>query len=113
MTATDVATLHTHFDLPPRRRMSHATTIAIGASVVVHLALGAYIYRAKFRQAPLVAETETPTTTIDFFHLHREPPPPPTKPEHPVRQLQVRESTSAPPLGQATLPMDPVPDKHV
>jgi protein TonB len=94
---------------PPRRL--RATTLAVGASVAVHLAIGVYLIDSTFHPFSLPAPAESPA--IDMRTLTLEPPKPlqPAKPlSPPVIQLH------APPAGAPrtvdTLPVRPVQLAH-
>jgi protein TonB len=93
---------------PNRRRLSRAASFAIAASVAAHLALGYYVYEAKYgAPAPTPAVTpDTPLQTAvmpDLVVKHA--PPPPTKPAaHP---LTPRPSPSPLAAQTPTLPVQP------
>src|SRR5438874_1151048 len=110
MTAVDAALLHSHFDLPRRRPLSRATSLAIGASVAVHLALGAYIYQAKFRQAFLTTTEEPRSTQTEIVTLPDDKPkPPPADQKPPIQVHRPPETLSFPTI--ETLPIPPVDQK--
>jgi len=97
---------------PQRRRLSRAASFAIGASIAAHLALGYYVYEAKYG-APAAPPVETPdqplqtTVTPDLVVKHT--PPAPAKPA--AHALTPRPSP-APQLAQSP-PVLPVPPKVV
>ena len=65
---------------PGRHRLSRTATIAIGVSIAAHLALGYYLYEAKFiTHAPPAPTTDAPPIT--WINL-----PPPT-PQHPTPKV--------------------------
>ncbi len=83
---------------PDRRRLSRTTAIAIAVSVAAHVAVGVYVYEAKYATIPTTAWTEGPTTTIDRTIVVKQPPPKHVTPPPPPRQLAVR-----PPRGPVTV----------
>src|SRR5947207_12375881 len=105
MTAVDAALLHSHFDLP-RRRRPRATTIAIAASVAVHLTLGAYVYQAKFSQVQMVNTGDPPPIVVEIPKVPPKTPPAPPKTQQPVPRIQVHETPFVPDPTVDPLPMD-------
>lgn len=61
-----------------RPKLSKGATTAIGISVAVHVALGAYVAFMKFAPPELRVEPEAPSIVVDLFT-----PPPPPKPVTP------------------------------
>ena len=93
----------------PRRKMSRGMSIAIGMSIVAHIAVGIYLYNANFNTPrPLMGEPEQ-ITTVDILNppkpVKPTPPPPPQQPKPDQPQMHVRQPIDAP--TQATV--DPVP----
>jgi protein TonB len=74
---------------PDRRRLSRTTAIAIAVSVAAHVAVGVYVYQAKYAALPTTIRTDDPTTTLAPHIVIRQPPPKPTTPP-PQHRLAVR-----------------------
>jgi periplasmic protein TonB len=88
---------------PPQLR---ATTLAVGASLAVHVAIGAYLINATFHPFNLPAPSEPPA--IDTRTLTLEPPKPlrPQEPLSPPR-IQVHAPPDGAPRTVDTLPARP------
>ncbi|MGA0601026.1 TonB family protein [Caulobacter sp. KR2-114] len=67
----------------PRRKMSRGMSIAIGASIVAHVAVGIYLYNANFNVPKPLAEPEDPPTIIDIQHPVKQTPPQPVQKQIP------------------------------
>jgi len=93
-------------DSPPARRgLSGAAVAAIGFTVAVHLAIGAYLYSLHIALPPDPGP-ETPGMTIQTFRL----PPPPTQVPEPRRAIVVHEPSRVDPLIPTTpIHIDPPP----
>lgn len=99
----DGAIFQSFADAAPKRRMSRGMSIAIGASIVAHVAVGIYLYNAAF-SVPKVETDDSPTTIVDFFR-------PPT--ETPKEPQRAPSQTSHPPIHQPPLtPLAP-PDNRL
>jgi protein TonB len=96
-------------DAAPRKRMSRGMSIAIGASIVAHVAVGIYLYNAAFSVPKPVADDDQ-VTTVDVFHRPSDPPPKPAQrtppPPHPT--LHQTPITPLTPLDHP-LTVDPTP----
>jgi protein TonB len=94
---------------PDRRRLSRAASFAIAASVAAHLALGYYVYEAKYgAPAPTPAETPDPplqTAVVPDLVVKHAPPPPMKPAAHPLTP----RPSPGPVLAQT--PTVPVPPK--
>lgn len=97
-------------DLDHRRR-GRTTAIAIGVSVAAHVAVGFYVYEAKYGAPPAPLATDPPPITLStpkplILHppTHRRIPPPP-------HQLAPRRSAAPPSASDATAPFMPVSTK--
>jgi len=93
-------------DEAPRRHMSRGMSIAIGASIVAHVAVGIYLYNAAFNAPkPLVADEPQPPIVI-YNPEHPKPPPP--HPDTSSKQPPVHNPAPSPfrPLADP-LPIDP------
>lgn len=92
---------------PDRRRLSRTTALAIAVSVAAHVAVGLYIYDAKYGAPPALAPANPPivTTFAPDVTVRQKPtkaPPPPP------RQLIVRPSPTPPIASQPTAAFTPV-----
>ncbi len=92
---------------PDRRRLSRTTALAIAVSVAAHVAVGLYIYDAKYGAPPALAPADPPivTTFAPDVTVRQKPtkaPPPPP------RQLIVRPSPTPPIASQPTAAFTPV-----
>jgi protein TonB len=89
---------------PARWTKPRATTLAVGTSLAVHLAIGAYLINAAFHPLNLPSPSEPPA--IDMRTLTLEPP----KPQKPLPPPTIRIHT--PPTGAPrsadTLPAPPI-----
>jgi protein TonB len=93
-----------------RRGLSGAAVAAIGFTVAVHLAVGAYLYTMHVA-LPAEPGPDTPGMTIQTFRL---PPPPPTQRLEPRRPIVVHEPTRMDPLVPTTpIHIDPLPAKTI
>ena len=89
---------HSPFDAPKPKR-NKGIIIAIIVSIVVHVALGLYLYKTKFE--PEYREYSEDVTDVAIIKPAPPPPPPPPK-------LQPRPPV-APPLNAPSIPPLPVP----
>ena len=89
----------------PRRL--RATTLAVGASIAVHLAIGGYLINSTFHPFKLAEPAEPPA--IDMQNLTLEPPKPP-KPANPLAppKIQLHPAAAPTPPTVDTLPVRPV-----
>lgn len=93
----------------PRRL--RATTLAVGASLAVHLAIGAYLINSTFHPFNLPSPPDPPA--IDTRNLTLEPPKPLT-PAHPLSppRMQLHPAAGPTPPTVDTLPVRPVQLAH-
>ena len=87
---------HSPFDAPKPKR-NKGIIIAIVVSIVVHVALGLYLYKTKFE--PEYREYSEDVTDVAIIKPAPPPPPPKLQPRPPV----------APPLNAPSIPPLPVP----
>lgn len=94
---------------PPRRL--RATTLAVGASIAVHLAIGGYLINSTFHPFKLAEPAEP--RAIDMQNLTLEPPKP-LKPVNPLSppKIQFHAAAVSPPATVNTLPVPPVQFTH-
>lgn len=92
----------------PRRKMSRGMSIAIGASIVAHVAAGLYLYYANF-SSPQPLISDDPPKTVEIYTMPRETPPPP--PPQPIKRSPTPPAQPAPraPMTPISGPVDPVP----
>ena len=91
-----------------RRGLSRGAAVAIGLSVAVHVAAGAYLYMARF-ETRLYTQPEPPATIVDLFH-RTVPPPEPATP--PPEQRTIR--THVPPtIADVPNIPTPIPIEHI
>jgi protein TonB len=93
---------------PERRRLSRTAALAIALSLAAHVAVGFYVYEARYGAPPAqVPADPTMTTTFTPSVVIRQPPPKKvaTPPPHP---LVVRPSAAPSPTAQAAAPFAPV-----
>jgi len=92
----------------PRRKMSRGMSIAIGASIVAHVAVGIYLYNANFSVPKPVDPPADPPTVIEIQHPVKTPPQqqPVQKIDHPM--IHNPPIVANLPTTQ-TLPADPTP----
>ncbi|HEX4181338.1 MAG TPA: TonB family protein [Caulobacteraceae bacterium] len=94
-------------DSPTKRGLSRAAVIAIGVSVAVHLALGAYLYFLHI-SAPPVIHDDAPPLTVFTYRLPVTPPPTPVD-QPPRRVIAVHAPTPTDaPLPPVLPNIDPV-----
>ncbi len=92
---------------PDRRRLSRTAALAVAVSVAAHVAVGFYIYEAKYGAPPTPISPDPTISTIFTPDVvvkqtpKRAPPPPP-------RQLAVRPPAAPPAAAQPTAPFTPV-----
>jgi periplasmic protein TonB len=102
-TTTTAHKPHNPFDAPIKKR-NKGVTIAIVASIVVHFALGYYLYKVKFE--PKYREYQDDVTDVAIIKPVPPPPPPPPPPPNtpppPPPKLQPR-----PPAAVADVPNIP------
>jgi protein TonB len=95
---------------PDRRRLKRTATFAIAASIAAHIAVGIYIYEAKYAAPPAPALTEDPsirTNVIPFEVVRPQTPPKPTPPvPHPLTP-RAPVAQLIPPI--ETAPLTPLP----
>jgi protein TonB len=96
---------------PDRRRLSRTTALAVAVSVAAHVAVGFYIYEAKYGAPPAPVAEDPVTTFTPNVVIHNPPPPKPAKP--PPRQLIVRASPTPTPIAQPTAPFTPIPTRRL
>jgi periplasmic protein TonB len=92
---------------PDRRRLSSTAALAVAVSVAAHVALGLYLYEAKYGAPPALAPADpaivtTFTPNVVVRQKPRKAPPPPP------RQLAVRPSPTPHFTTQPTAPFTPV-----
>lgn len=93
-----------------RRGLSGAAVVALGFTIAVHFALGAYLYTLHIARPPDPG-TDTPGMTIQTF---RPTPPPPTRVPEPRRAIVVHQPSRIDPLIATTpINIDPLPTKTV
>ena len=97
---------------PDRRRLSRAAGFAIAVSVAAHVAVGFYIYEAKYGAppAPLPAD---PTMTFSPNVVVKQQPPPKKAPPPPQRVLAVRPSHALSTPTEPSAPFTPVVVKQL
>jgi protein TonB len=107
----DGAVFQSFADETPRRRMSRGKSLAIGASVVVHVVIGIYLYNAAFN-VPKQVDTSEPSFDGTVVTL---PPLPEKKvsPTTPPPQSPVRPTTATPFTPPDSIPVDPTPTKTI
>jgi len=98
---------HSPFDAPRTRRSSSAVTVAIGVSVAVHAAVGAFLAFQKFKAPTRVAAPEE-VIIVETVKLKREEPPKPPPPK-PVTKQQVKVRPPAPIADPQSLQIPPIP----
>jgi protein TonB len=95
---------------PDRRRLKRTASFAILASVAAHIAVGVYIYEAKYAPPPApvdVGDKPLVTTFIPTEVIKPQTPPKPTPPvPHP---LTPRQPPTTPFAGAQTAPFTPLP----
>lgn len=107
------AVFHSITGEAPRRKMSRGMSIAIGASIVAHVAVGIYLYNANFNAPrPLISDDDPHTSIAIWNPPNQVPPPPQPQPTKrspvPPAQPQPRQP-EGPVAGPITLPLPPVP----
>ncbi|HEY8572426.1 energy transducer TonB [Phenylobacterium sp.] len=91
----------------PRHKGASPLTVAVGFSIAVHVAIGAYIAMLKFQGPPPPAIEEPPIWEIPFV-TPKDPPPPADSPQPPPPQTPPIHNT-APPLNPPIPPQDFAP----
>jgi protein TonB len=95
---------------PDRRRLKRTASLAIAASIAAHIAVGIYIYEAKYAPPPAPVDTgDKPmqTTFIPTLVIKPQTPPKPAPPvAHP---LAPRQPLTTPFAGVQTAPFTPLP----
>jgi protein TonB len=88
---------------PVRQRLSRTAAWAIGLSIAAHVAVGVYLYEAKY-VIPAVINEPAPATTATLIPVVTVKPPPPQtpKPAKPVPHQLVVRPTPAPPIAVPT-----------
>jgi periplasmic protein TonB len=91
---------------PDRRRLSRTAAFAVAVSVAAHVAVGLYIYEAKYVAPPALAPADPPivTTFAPDVTVRQKP----TKAPPPPQPLVVRPSPTPPIATQPTAPFTPV-----
>ncbi len=91
-----------------RRSRTRVATLAIAVSIAAHVAVGVYLYQARYGQTPVFTEPGTTVVTTvaplpkPAAQPKRVPPPPP-------HVLTPRRAVLAPPQNVITLPLAPKP----
>jgi protein TonB len=99
-------------DEAPRRSMSRGKSLAIGASIAVHVVIGVYLYNAAF-SAPKPLDTDgDPPIIVDFFHPTKAPPVTQRTPP-PVSRAVVRQSPTTTTFTDKPLLVDTQADKTI
>ncbi|MDX5329883.1 MAG: energy transducer TonB [Pseudomonadota bacterium] len=109
-TSDTVHVHHSPFDAPKTKNRG-GVIAAIIISVVVHIALGIYLYKAKFE--PTYREYSEDVTEVELIKPAPPPPPPPPPPPSnapppPPPKLQPRPPVT-PPIDAPSIPPLPVP----
>ena len=92
---------------PGRSGLPRGAWIAIGVSVLLHLAAAAWLYSQHYRAPPtLEATPDTPAIVVRQVHLTPKPQPHPT-PAAP-KPMAVRRPVATPTIPQVTAPFAPV-----
>ncbi|HEX3916615.1 MAG TPA: TonB family protein [Caulobacteraceae bacterium] len=86
---------------PVRRRLSRTAVWAIGLSLAAHVAVGVYLYEAKYVIPPVVSEP-APTTTARLIPVVTVKPAQTPKPAKPVPHQLVVRPTPTPPIAVPT-----------
>lgn len=98
---------------PDRRRLSRATGFAIAVSVAAHVAVGLYIYEAKYGAPPELLPADPTITTTFVPNVVVKPPPPKKAPPPQHRLLAVRPSAAPTQPSQPVAPFTPVAVKQL
>jgi protein TonB len=100
---------------PDRRRLSRTAAWAIAASVAAHVAVGVYLYEAKYVIAAPPAEAPLPPTTAVLIPniVVKPPKPTPVKPVKPVSHPLVVRQTLTPVTPTPTISIPPLPPTAV
>jgi protein TonB len=88
-----------------------ATTLAVGASIAVHLAIGTYLINGTFHPFSLPAPAEPPAIDMRTLTLEQPKPAQPAKPLSPPR-VQLHAPPDGAPRTVDTLPVRPVQLTH-
>jgi len=95
---------------PDRRRRSRIASLAIAASIAAHIAVGVYIYEAKYAPPAAQVDTGAPPIQTTFFPNVVIKPQTPPKPTPPVpHPLTPRQPLLQPLAGAPTVPLQPLP----
>jgi protein TonB len=94
---------------PPHRL--RATTLAVGASIAVHLAIGAYLFNSTFHPFALPTSAEPPAMVMQNLTLE---PPKPLRPATPLAppRVQLHPPPDGAPTTADTFPVRPVQLAH-
>ena len=93
---------------PDRRHLKRTASFAIAASIAAHIAVGVYIYEAKY--APPPAQTTDAPLQTSFIPFQVIKPPTPPKPTPPVpHPLTPRQPLLQPLADVQTAPLTPLP----
>lgn len=92
---------------PDRPRLSRTVAAAVAVSVAAHVAVGLYIYEAKYGEPPALAPSDPPIVTT-FVPNVTVKPKPTRAPPPPPRSLVVRPSPRPQPMTQPTAAFTPV-----
>ncbi len=88
-------------------RLSRATAVAIGVSIAAHVAVGVYVYTARFELRAL-PQSEAPVTTMPMLDLRPEtPPPPPKLSDPPPNIIHPPKDVPAGMTSEETIPFTP------
>jgi periplasmic protein TonB len=96
---------------PDRRRLSRTAAFAITVSVAAHVAVGFYIYEAKYGAPPALPADPTISTTFVPDVVVKKTPPKKVPP--PPRALAVRPSRAPPAPSQPAAPFTPLVVKQL
>ena len=97
---------------PDRRRLSRAAGFAIGVSLAAHVAMGLYIYEAKYGAPPALLPADPNMTTTFVPNVVVKQPPPKRAPA-PPRTLAVRPSRAPSTPSEPAAPFTPVVVKQL
>jgi periplasmic protein TonB len=92
---------------PDRRRLSRAAAVAIAVSVAAHVAVGFYVYEAKYGAPPTLVPADPPINVIPV-KIKDTPPPKHVVTPPPAHQLAVRRSLAPITPTQPAAPFAPV-----
>jgi protein TonB len=91
-----------------RRRLSRTASFAVIASIAAHVAVGVYIYEAKYAPPPAVTDTSDAMQTTFVPNVVIKPPTPTAKPPPPAPHMLTPRAPRLPvPISVATAPIAP------